>query len=122
MKMTRTLKTMYFNKDHLRNAIRTLKRYSTVTIIEDYMNSLGTQYENKWVGKLLDYKIESYPESAQCKLTMHIRGIVNVREIEFYIPYDCEVRYGDITKKEPYIIDYINSGPHCYYIFRKGRM
>ena len=122
MKNEKPLKRNYFYKDHLRNALRTFKRYRTITIIEDYANSMGTEYENKWVGKLLDYKFESYPDSAQCKLTMHIKGITNTREIEFYIPYDCEIIYGDITKGEKYIIDYINSGPHCYYIFKKGRM
>lgn len=122
MKNEKPLKRNYFYKDHLRNALRTFKRYRTITIVEDYANSIGTEYENKWVGKLLDYKFESYPDSAQCKLTMHIKGITNIREIEFYIPYDCEVIYGDITKGEKYIIDYINSGPHCYYIFKKGRM
>lgn len=122
MKNEKPLKRNYFNKDHLRNALRTFKRYRTITIIEDYANSLGAEYENKWVGKLLDYKFESYPDYAQCKLTMHIKNFTNIREIEFYIPYDCEIRYGDITKGEQYIIDYINSGPHCYYIFKKGRM
>lgn len=122
MKNEKSLKRNYFCKDHLRNALRTFKRYRTITIIEDYANSMGAEYENKWVGKLLDYKFESYPDSAQCKLTMHIKDITNTREIEFYIPYDCEIIYGDITKGEKYIIDYINSGPHCYYIFKKGRM
>ena len=120
MKSKKTLESMYFRKDHLRNALRTFKRYTSITIIEDYANSIGGEYTNKWKGKLLDYKFESYPESAQCKLLMHVQTLTKINEIEFYIPYDCEVRYGDITKGQDYIIDYINSGPHCYYIFRKG--
>lgn len=107
------------DKQHLRNAIRTLMRYRKVEIIEDYANSLGVTYINKWKGKLLDYKIESYPDTAQCKLIMHIKEKLIKREIEFYIPYDSEIYFGDITKGEKYIIDYINSGPHCYYSFRK---
>lgn len=107
------------DKRHLRNAIRTLMRYRKVEIIEDYANSLGVTYINKWKGKLLDYKIESYPDSAQCKLIMHIKEGRIEREIEFYIPYDSEIYFGDITKGEKYVIDYINSGPHCYYSFRK---
>lgn len=120
MTSKKPLNKIDFNKSHLRNAIRTFMRFPIVTIIEDYMNSIGGQYTNKWRGKLLDYKFESYPDSAQCKLLMHIREGLKTKEIEFYIPYDCEVRYGDITKGQQYIIDYINSGPHCYYIFKKG--
>lgn len=120
MKSKKPLEFMYFRKDHLRNALRTFKRYACITIIEDYANSLGGEYTNKWKGKLLDYKFEFYPESAQCKLLMHVQTLTKINEIEFYIPYDCEVRYGDITKGQDYIIDYINSGPRCYYIFRRG--
>ncbi len=107
------------NKQHLRNAIRTLKRYRKVEIIEDYANSLGVNQVTKWKGKLIDYKIESYPDCAECKLLLHIKELRVKREIEFFIPYDSEIYFGDITKGEKYIIDYIDSGPHCYYSFKK---
>lgn len=110
---------MYFNKRHLRNAIRTLKRYMLVKIEEYYANSLGTNCYYKWIGKIKDYKIISYENSAQCKLLLYIQSGVKKHEIEFYIPYDSEVIYGDIRKGKPYIIDYINSGPHCQYTFKR---
>lgn len=56
MKSKKPLEFMYFRKDHLRNALRTFKRYACITIIEDYANSLGGEYTNKWKGKLLDIK------------------------------------------------------------------
>ena len=108
-----------FNKHHLRNAIRTLKKYHLIKIKEHYANSLGVNCIYEWKGKLLDYKIESYAESAQCKLLLHLKSGFKVHEIEFYIPYDSEVEFGDITKGKKYIIDYINSGPHCQYVFQK---
>lgn len=110
---------MYFDKHHLRNAIRTLKRYALVKIEEHYANSMGADCYYKWKGKLKDYKIVSYENSAQCKLLLYIQSGLKTHEIEFYIPYDSEVTYGDITKGKPYVIDYINSGPHCQYIFKK---
>lgn len=108
-----------FNKQYLRNAIRTLKRHILIKIEEHYANSMGTNQYLEWTGKLKDYKIVSYEESAQCQLFLYIQSGLKTYEIEFYIPYDSEVTYGDITKGEPYIIDYINSGPHCQYTFKK---
>jgi hypothetical protein len=108
-----------FNKQHLRNAIRTLKRYILVKIEEHYANSMGTNQYHEWIGKIKDYKIVSYEETAQCKLLLHIQSVLKTHEIEFYIPYDSEIIYGDVTKGKPYTIDYINSGPHCQYTFKK---
>ena len=62
------LKQIDFSKPHLRNAIRTFTKYPIVTIIEYYANSLGTEYKNKWVGKIKGYKIESFPGILQIKL------------------------------------------------------
>jgi len=109
----------YFSKPHLRNALRTLKRYLLIKITEHYANSIGTDYYHEWKGKLTNYKIISYENSAQCKLLLYVRDLFKTHELEFYIPYDSEVTYGDITKGNPYIIDYINSGPHCQYSFKK---
>lgn len=104
-----------FDKKHLRNCIRTLKRYLIVEIKEYYNNSLGMSHESTWKGKLKSYKIESFPENAFCKLSIEI----GKHSLEFDIPYNSEVYYGDITKGQNYIIDYINSGPHCQYVFKK---
>jgi len=70
-------------------------------------------------GKLKDYKIISYEETAQCKLLLHMQSGFKTQEIEFYIFYVSEVIYGDITKGKSYTIDYINSVPHCQYTFKK---
>ena len=104
-----------FDKHHLRNCLRTLKRYMLVEVTEIYNNSLGMSYENKWYGHLKDYSIRSYPDNAFCVLELKI----GKHDLEFDIPYDSEVYYGDIRKREKYVIDYINSGPHCQYSFKR---
>ena len=81
---------------------------------------MGIEYKNKWVGKIKGYEIESFPENAFCKLNLTVKTLRAIRELSFDIPYDSEVYYGDITLGEKYIIDYINSGPHCQYVFKKG--
>lgn len=40
------------SKQHLRNAIRTLKKYRKIEIIEDYANSMGYKNLKKWTGKI----------------------------------------------------------------------
>lgn len=116
---------MYFNKQHLRNMIRTLrnKKYK-ILITEEYNDSMGNSHINKWKCCILGYQIKSEPEYAWCKLILQIQNLKllskgNLETIEFDIPYNCDVKYGDITKGEKYEIDYVNSGPHCYYIFQK---
>lgn len=108
-------KNITFDKKHLRNCLRTLKRYFLIEITEIYNNSLGVSQTNSWKGKLKDYSFTSYSENAFCVLELKIGNC----ELSFDIPYDSEVYYGDIRKREKYIIDYINSGPHCQYIFKR---
>lgn len=115
----------YFDKQHLRNMIRTLrnKKYK-VCITKEYNDSMGNSHINQWKCNILDYQIKSEQEYAWCKLILKIQNLKlltkgEIETIEFDIPYNCEIRYGDIIKGEKYEIDYINSGPHCYYTFQK---
>ena len=110
--------TITFSKKHFRNFLKTCKDYKyNVNIIDEYNNSLGMSQIRKYKGRIQNFKISSYPDVAEYKVTLNLTLLFKKSEVEFYIPADSEIYYGDITKGEKYQISWINSGPKCYLEF-----